>query len=81
MWLFFLLLELGLSSQDRHFRRKDGCEARESQDKVESVCELESMLTFQCPQASYLSDNVDLQKKLASFIMLQIHTCTRNQRS
>lgn len=60
--------------------RKDRCEAGESQDKLESVCELESMLTFQCPQASHFSDNVDLQEKLASFVMLQIHTRSRNLR-
>lgn len=38
------------------------------------------MLTFQCPQVSHFSDNVDLQEKLASLVTLQIHTWPRNQR-
>lgn len=53
---------------------------QERQDKLESICELESMLTFQCPQVSHFSDNGDLQEKLASLVTLQIHTWPRNQR-
>lgn len=49
---------------------KDECEAGEDQDKQEPVCEVEFMLTSQYYQASHLSDEADLQEKLAFFIML-----------
>lgn len=71
LWAVFLHLEPGLKLTGQAFGKKRWMSSRGEPAELEAICELESMLTSQCPQVSLFSDNKDLQENLASFIMLQ----------